>query len=165
MNNNNTNDQLSSSNHHDIPVSTRRSSSRISSKNVSSSRHRSGVQRGILKTNVSHSSRKSSKGTPQLRRKKKEQNIDADVDVQSEMDYDDVNNIHNLSLSEDHDDQQQNLLDLSIASADTIIDEDLNKKKKLQKRAIEYFTPVNNTDRVKCSICLRVRRILFLFFY
>ncbi|CAF2937419.1 unnamed protein product [Rotaria sp. Silwood2] len=146
MNHNTTNDQLSSSSssdNQDMLISGRRSSSRINSKEASSLRRRSSVQGGISKKDASHSSRKSSKGTPQLRRKQKENN----VDLQMEMECSNANDIHNSSSSENHEDEEQNPLNISSASADTIIVEDFDNNKNLQKQPIEYFTPVNGTDR------------------
>ncbi|CAF3170865.1 unnamed protein product [Rotaria sp. Silwood2] len=146
MNHNTTNDQLSSSSssdNQDMLISGRRSSSRINSKEASRLWCRSSVQGGILKKDASHSSRKSSKGTPQLRRKQKENN----VDLQMEMKCSNANDIHNSSSSENHEDEEQNPLNISSASADTIIVEDFDNNKNLQKQPIEYFTPVNGTDR------------------
>ncbi|CAF3770512.1 unnamed protein product, partial [Rotaria sp. Silwood1] len=114
-------------------------------------RRRSSVQDGISKKGVSHSSRKSSTGTPQLRSKQKEN----DVDLQTDMEYSNINDIHNSSSSKNYEDEEQNPLNTSNASADTIIVEDFNNNKNLQKQPIEYFTRVNGTDRVKCTICSR----------
>ena len=151
MNRNTTNDQLSSSDLHDISASSRRSSSTTSSKKVSNLPRQSSVRRGISKLNISRGSRKSSKRTPEPRRKKNE--LHMDVDMQTDGEDDDV---HHSSLSENHGDRQ-NLLNLSSASSDTVIDEDLSKKKTLEKRPIEYFIPINDSGKVKCSLCLRVR--------
>ncbi|CAF3815580.1 unnamed protein product, partial [Rotaria sp. Silwood1] len=152
INNNTTNDQLSSSSDNpDMLILGRRSSSRINSQDISSLRRRSSVQDGISKKGVSHSSRKSSTGTPQLRSKQKEN----DVDLQTDMEYSNINDIHNSSSSKNYEDEEQNPLNTSNASADTIIVEDFNNNKNLQKQPIEYFTRVNGTDRVKCTICSR----------
>ncbi|CAF3561631.1 unnamed protein product, partial [Rotaria sp. Silwood2] len=66
-----------------------------------------------------------------------------------EMECSNTNDIHNSSSSENHEDEEQNSLNISNASGDTIIVEDFNNKKNLQKQPIEYFTPVNGTDRGK----------------
>ncbi|CAF0817450.1 unnamed protein product [Rotaria sordida] len=71
------------------------------------------------------------------------------------MECSNTNNIHNSNSFENHEDEEQNLLNISSASTDTIIVEDFNNKKSLQKQPIEYFTPVNGTNRVKRSICSR----------
>lgn len=56
-----------------------------------------------------------------------------DVDMQTDGEDD----VHHSSSSENHGDQQ-NLLNLLSACTDTVIDEDLNKRKKLEKRPIKY---------------------------
>ena len=154
MNSNINIDQLSLSNDRHLATSTRRNSSRISTREISNSRHQSGVREGISKLNISSRSRRSSKGTPQSRRKKNGNIIDAPT----EMEYDDNDNLHNLSSSENPNESEQNLLNISSASTDTIIVENPNNNKKLEKRPIEYFTPINDSEKVKCSICLRVRK-------
>ncbi|CAF3331156.1 unnamed protein product [Rotaria sp. Silwood2] len=83
--------------------------------------------------------------------KKKEVNID--IDIQTQMDYDD-SHAYNLSSLQQDEDQQQNLLNISSASADTIIAGNLNRKEKLKKRPIDYFTRTDDNAKVKCSICL-----------
>ncbi|CAF2675125.1 unnamed protein product [Rotaria sp. Silwood2] len=69
------------------------------------------------------------------------------------MDYDD-SHLYNLSSLQQDEDQQENLLNISSASADTIIAGNLNRKEKLEKRPIDYFTRTDDNGKVKCSICL-----------
>ena len=176
MSQNNTHDQSSSTNStllpinlQNIAISNWRSSSRINSREVSSPQRHSTVRRGISKTNVTSNNRRSSKGTPQSRRKNKEIDIDLDLDfdidinIESAMDYD-VNNVYNSSSPKHAVDEQQNLLNLSSASADTTIAATLNQKKRLLKRPIEYFTRDNDGEKVKCSLCLHVSNIFLAFF-
>ncbi|CAF1298723.1 unnamed protein product [Adineta steineri] len=152
MNRNITNEKLSSSSdNHDMIVSSHRSSSRISSKEVPSARHQSSVRGGITKKNVSQGPRRSSKGTPKPRRKQKENG----TDLHFEMEYSNNEDIDNLNASENHEDEEQNVLNISSASADTIIVGNSNNKKNLQKQPIEYFTFVTGSNKVKCSTCFR----------
>ncbi|CAF2097259.1 unnamed protein product [Rotaria magnacalcarata] len=65
----------------------------------------------------------------------------------------DVNNIYNSSLPQRDEDEPQNLLNISSASANTTIAATLNQKKRLLKRPIEYFIRANNGEKVKCSLC------------
>ncbi|CAF4874537.1 unnamed protein product [Rotaria socialis] len=150
-----TNSPLLPSNIQNMPISNRRSSSRINPREVSGARRQSGVRRGISKTNVSSSYGRSSKATPQSRRENKK--IDIDLDIQTAMDYD-VNNVNNSSSPQRDEDEQQNLLNISSASADTTIAATLNHKNRLLTRPIEYFIHANDGEKVKCSLCLHNTR-------
>ncbi|CAF3426471.1 unnamed protein product [Rotaria socialis] len=141
-----TNSPLLPSNIQNMPISNRRSSSRINPREVSGARRQSGVRRGISKTNVSSSYGRSSKATPQSRRENKK--IDIDLDIQTAMDYD-VNNVNNSSSPQRDEDEQQNLLNISSASADTTIAATLNHKNRLLTRPIEYFIHANDGEKVK----------------
>jgi len=154
MNRNTTNDQLSSTDNRAMPLSSRRRSSRISSTENSSPQRQSVIRGGISKAGVTHSARRSSKGTPRSRRKNKENYIDLPMEIE----HDNNDDSYILSPSEKHEDEEQALLNISSASADTVIIGNSNNKKKLEKQPIQYFTRIDNSDKVKCSICLHVRR-------
>jgi len=152
MNHNTTNDQLSSSSdNHD--VSSRRASSRISSKEIASPRRRSTARSAISKKSTSRNSRKSSKGTPQTRKKQ----IQNHLDLESEMDYSNNDQIDDSNLDDNQEDDEQNLLNMSTASADTVIMDNANRKKTSEKTPTEYFGKPNDNGKVQCSICSKVR--------
>ena len=53
--------------------------------------------------------------------------------------------------------EQNNLLNLSNASADTIIDHTSNNNKNIGKKPVEYFIFINESGKYKCSICSQVK--------
>jgi hypothetical protein len=75
----------------------------------------------------------------------------------------DDNDISDSNLQQDGDDDQQSVLNLSSASADTIITPSSNRKTQEKKRAIEHFVIIRGSDKVKCSICQSVSSLFFLF--
>jgi hypothetical protein len=147
-----------SSRRKNTPAQVRRSSSAISSRTSASPRRESGVRGGISKRRDSGSHRIKSKGPPQTRKKK----VDVVLTFDTEDEIYDDNDISSSSLQQDNNDEQQRALNLSSASADTIITPNLNKKVQERKRAVEYFTIIGGSDKVKCSLCQRVSSRFFV---
>ncbi|CAF1539690.1 unnamed protein product [Adineta ricciae] len=152
----NTSDQLTSSFDDSGEIrSSRRTSSRISPKETASPRRKSTVRGGILKKSASRNSRKSSKGTPKSRRKENE----SDADSQFEMDYSNRDENDNSGPPENQENEEQDIHNVSTASADTVFDEHFNSNSTtvVPKRAIDHFdkSNVTETGRLKCSICFQ----------
>ncbi|CAF4459729.1 unnamed protein product, partial [Didymodactylos carnosus] len=145
-----------SSSRHSTPILARRSSSRISSRTVSSPGRASSTRGGgVSKTRISHGGGNStSTRTTQSTTKKKGTNAELHINTDDEMDAA-ADGIQNSSQQQQDKYEQKFLLNTSAASADTVIDQNLNVKRKLFKRANEYFTFIDGSRKYKCSICTR----------
>jgi hypothetical protein len=148
-----------SSKRKNTPTQARRSSSATSSRIAANPRRESGVRGGISKRGGSQNNRNKSKGPSKTRKKK----VDGALNIDTEGEMYDDNDISSSNLQHDDDsDEQQHALNLSSASADTIITRKLNKKAQKQKRPIEHFSIIGGSDKVKCSLCERVSNLFFV---
>ncbi|CAF4058397.1 unnamed protein product, partial [Rotaria sordida] len=139
----------SSSIRHSTPILSRRSSTRTNSRTVTSSAGGSVSQGCVSKTHNSRRANRTSK-LKQSTGKVKDVACHSNNDTADEMESDGA--IYNVVQQHDNN-EQHNLLNLSNASADTVIDLTSNKNKNIEKKPVEYFTFINETGKYKCSIC------------
>ncbi|CAF4716032.1 unnamed protein product, partial [Rotaria sp. Silwood2] len=123
------------------PILSRRSSTKTNSRTVTSSAGVS-VSRGVVsKTRGSRGGNRTSK-LKQSTGKEKSVASHSNNDTVDEMENDGV--IYNVVQQHDNN-EQHNLLNLSNASADTIIDHISNKNENIEKKPVEYFIFINES--------------------
>ena len=165
MNNNVNSDQSSSRNvasssltRYSTPTLSRRSSLKTSSR-VSASPGSGSVRGGVSKIRRIRGTSKTSKS-----KRKSTKNIElatnnSDNDATDEMEDDDID-----SLGRQLDSNEASVpLNVSAASADTVVNKHSNTRRKSQTHAAEYFVLVKETGKYKCTICAQVKKSLLLF--
>lgn len=141
---------------HHTPTLSRRNTLTVSARTSASPGSRS-VRGAVSKVRGSRSTSNASKSKRQTNKNTEHATSNSVNVATDEMEDDSIEN-----STRQHDSEETAPLDVSTASADTVVNEHSNIRKKPQKHASEYFVFSKETNKYKCTICTQVKNILLL---